>query len=209
MATTINDSFRVFASQLEISERQESKVSNCRNNVVKKLEQELTLHPEKSKVIGSWDRNTLIRYLSEGDVDVMVVLHYGNNKHWDNSDGTEQSLNKFKSILETSYPNTLTRKDENCVTMKLDEFRLDVVPAFKLDSGRYKIPDTHRKKWIITDPFAFADLITTTNKNMGERLVPLIKMVKAWNRGIGWPIRSFHLECIMYNRFGTYDSGVR
>lgn len=208
MAKTIKDSFDNYSSRLEITDRQGTKVSNCRTNVVEKLGNVLSLHPdEKSKLIGSYDRNTLTRYLSEGDVDVMVILHHGNNENWDNADGTGKVLDKFKSILEESYPDTPMHRDENCVTMQLSEFRLDVVPAFKLSSGSYKIPDTVRQRWIETNPFVFANLITKTNKTMGSSFVPLIKMVKGWNRDEGWPIRSFHLECIMYNRYRGYIQG--
>lgn len=208
MATTIKDSFNIYSSRLEITDRQGTKVSNSRTNLVDKLGNVLSLHPdEKSKLIGSYDRNTLTRYLSEGDVDVMIILHHGNNEDWDNAAGTGKALNKFKAILEEEYPDTTMRVDENCVTMQLSEFRLDVVPAFKLTSGGYKIPDTIRQQWVETNPFAFADLITKTNKAMDDKFIPLIKMVKGWNREEGWPIRSFHLECMMYNRYKSYTEG--
>lgn len=92
MATTVKQSFREYASNLELTDRQQQKVSNCRENVTKALAKELTLHSERSKVIGSMDGN-------------------------------------FK---------------------------------------------------------------------------PLIKMVKGWNRDEGWPIKSFHLEAMMYHRYHSY-----
>ena len=149
----------------------------------------------------------MIRYLSEGDVDVMVVLHYGDNKKWDTSDGTTKALDRFKAILDDAYPNTSKRRDRNCISMRFSEFSLDVVPAFKKDAGYYRIPDSVRQEWLPTNPFEFAEKITEVNQKMGESFVPLIKMVKGWNREVGWPIRSFHLECIMYNRYQTYDKG--
>ncbi len=42
---------------------------------------------------------------------------------------------------------------------------------------------------------------------MGGSFVPLIKMVKGWNRAKGWPIRSFHLECIMHAHYQSYTQG--
>lgn len=208
MSTTIKQSFEEYASNLNIKDRQSEIVSNCRANVTKKIGNELTLHPEESKVIGSWDRNTLIRYLSEGDVDVMVILHYGDNKDWYTSDGTIYALDKFKSILDDAYPDTPKRRDVNCITMQLSEFRLDVVPAFKWgDGGKeyYKIPDSIQKLWLPTDPFTFAEKITEVNTRMEDTFVPLIKMIKGWSREVGHPIRGFHLECMMYNHYKSYD----
>lgn len=207
MATTIKQSFREFSSNLEITDRQTELVSERRKNVVAALRRELSLHPEESKLIGSYARHTLTRYLSEGDVDVMVILHYSDNKDWYTPEGTIRALDRFRTILNAAYPRTDKRRDRNCITMKFSEFRLDVVPAFRWEGGYYKIPDSIRKEWVPTDPFKFADAITGVNKTMGDSFVPLIKMVKAWNREVGWLIRSFHLECLMYNRYHTYNQG--
>jgi Second Messenger Oligonucleotide or Dinucleotide Synthetase domain len=204
MATTVRQAFDQYVSNLKLRDRQETLVSQRRANVVRALAQNLSLHTEKSKLIGSWDRHTLTRYLSEGDVDVMVILHYGANKHWDTSGGTINALNSFKAILDSSYPYTQKRRHRNCITMQFSEFRLDVVPAFKNDGGYYKIPDSIRQQWVKTDPFSFAQKISEVNATMDRNFVPLIKMVKGWNREVGWPIQSFHLECLMYSRYRTY-----
>ena len=207
MATTIKQSFNEYASNLNISNKQESLVSTRRENVVNAIDKELFLLDEKSKLIGSYDRNTLIRYLFEGDIDVMVIMNYGKHKDWDCADGTINALNKFRALLDDAYPDTTKYRDENCITMKFSEFKLDVVPAFFYNSGRYSIPDSVKKRWITTDPFSFAEKITEVNTSMGGTFVPLIKMVKGWNREVGNPIRSYHLENIMYNRYQGYKQG--
>lgn len=204
MATTIKEAFRQYGSNLNITDRQTTAVVNCKNNVVKVLGAKLNLHPDKARVIGSWDRDTLTRRLSEGDVDVMVILHYDKHMDWYTADGTAAALRRFKTILDDAYPKTPCSIDRSCVTMKLKEFRLDVVPAFKMNDGTYRIPDTYQKRWLATDPIKFAGAITNVNKSMDGTFVPLIKMVKGWNREVGWPIRSFHLECMLYNHYRTY-----
>ena len=134
----------------------------------------------------------------------MGILHYEKNKQWKSAEGTKTALARFKSILEDSYPDTEIGIDENCVTMRFGEFRLDVVPAFKFKEGGYSIPDTVDRRSIRTDPTSFAEKITAINKTMEGDFIPLIKMVKGWNRNEGWPIKSFHLECMMYGRFKSY-----
>jgi hypothetical protein len=203
VATTISQAFREYASNLELYDRQQSLVAQRRANVVSALRRRLSLHTEESKVIGSWDRHTLTRFLSEGDVDVMVILDHYSHQHWDTPSGTISALDRFKSILDDAYTTTLTRRDRNCITMHFNEFRLDVVPAFK-NVGHYRIPDSIRRQWVRTDPFTFAQRLTTVNTIMDGTFVPLIKMVKGWNREVGWPIRSFHLECLLYDHFRRY-----
>src|SRR6266852_1801852 len=100
MATTIKESFKQFATNINITDRQTKAVTNCKTNVIAKIKAKLQLHTDEARVIGSWDRDTLTRYLSEGDADVMVVLHYGSNKQWDTPEGTSQALQRFKNILE-------------------------------------------------------------------------------------------------------------
>ena len=46
--------------------------------------------------------------------------------------------------------------------------------------------------------------MTQINKTMAKDFIPLVKMVKAWNREVGKPIKGFHLECMMYDRYRTY-----
>jgi hypothetical protein len=212
VATTINQAFSEYRTNLEIKDRQVSLVSTRRNNAVAAIAKKLSLYPNTpSKLIGSYDRHTLTRYLSEGDVDVMVILHYGNNEGWDNADGTIKALDHFKSILDAAFPNTYKRRDRNCISMQYSEFRLDMVPAFSVNVGgyvsHYKIPDSIRRQWVRTNPFTFAEKITQVNSDMGKSFVPLIKMVKGWNREVGGPISSFHLECMMYNRYSSYTQG--
>jgi hypothetical protein len=209
MATTVKQSFSEFLSNLEISDRQVEKVSNCHNNVVKTIESVLTLNSGgKSRLIGSYDRKTLTRYLSEGDVDVMVVLHYGNNKDLVDGFGSPaRTLDKFKKILSDEYPKTVMRRDRNCVTMQLSEFSLDVVPAVKYDSGNYRIPDSVDNKWIDTNPAKFADLITSINKNTNSMVVPVIKMLKRWNKNNGDVLSGYHIECLVYKHYKGYTQG--
>lgn len=207
MATTILQAFQEYASNLEITDRQIDLVSQHRNNVVAAIKEYLSLYPTPSMLIGSYDRKTLTRYLREGDVDVMVILHYGNNKGWDNPEGAVKVLDRFKSILENQYPNTPKRRDRNCITMQFSEFRLDVVPAFRHETGYFKIPDSVDQRWLMTNPKLFSEKISNINRSMNGTFIPLIKMVKGWNREVGWPIRSFHLECLMHYHYQAYTTG--
>lgn len=206
MATTVTQSFADFATNTNITDRQVQKVSNCRYNVVDKLKAEVTLwSDQESLLIGSYDRDTMPRYLSRGDVDVMVILDGTLHNDWYAPNGTVYALQKFLKVLSDAFSGTPCAIDRNCVTMELTEFRLDVVPAFALKDGSYRIPDTHRHAWLPTQPKQFGERITAINKNMDGTFVPLVKMIKAWNAQ--WTttrIRSFHLECMIAHACAQY-----
>lgn len=204
MAKTVNAAFRQFASNVNITDRQTGIVSSCRETVVRSIKNEVSLHPQQSLLIGSYDRNTMPRYLSRGDVDVMVIMHYGDNKSWDNSDGTTYALQKIRRTLQKTYPKTPCGVDRNCVTLQFLEFRLDVVPAFKHDDGYYKIPDTYRKEWLPTSPKGFGKRVTQINSNMRSCFIPFVKMIKSWNEQYKDRIRGFHLECMLADHYQSH-----
>ena len=135
MAKTVTQAFADFKANLDITDWQAGLVSTRRQNVVSALGKELWLHSEGAKVIGSWDRHTLTRYLKEGDVDVMVALDHSRHSDWHTGEGSVKALDRFKGILDAAFPQTEKRRDRNCITMRFSEFRLEVVPAFKYDAG--------------------------------------------------------------------------
>jgi hypothetical protein len=47
------------------------------------------------------------------------------------------------------------------------------------------------------------ELSSTGNRTHQGQLVPRIKQLKAWNRHVGGPVRSFHLEALAWSIFGT------
>lgn len=206
MATTVTQSFADFATNTNITDRQAQTVSASRTKAVNRLSAEVTLLTRQpSLLIGSYDRDTMPRYLNRGDVDVMVILDGDTHGDWLCANGTAYALQKFQRVLAPAYTDTPCNVDRNCVTLRFVQFRLDVVPAFSINDGSYRIPDTHRREWLPTQPKQFKELITTINGNMNGTFVPLVKMIKAWNAQ--WTttrIRSFHLECMIAHACAQY-----
>ena len=61
----------------------------------------------------------------------------------------------------------------------------------------YLIANTITKTWIITNPQKHIDIWSKANQEYNGKLIPLIKMMKAWNRTNGGLLTSFHLECLL------------
>jgi len=75
------------------------------------------------------------------------------------------------------------------------------------------IPDATLKRWIATDPKKHIDLWSQANKDHDGDLVPMIKMLKGWNRYRD-VMRSFHLETLALDVFtgitiSDFSSGAR
>ena len=89
----------------------------------------------------------------------------------------------------------------------------DAVPAYSI-SGRYEIPDGQIGKWIKTNPEVHSAATTKKNKSLDGKWVPLVKMLKRWNRSADCPIQpSFLIEVMALELvdppFTSYPSEVR
>jgi len=214
MATTIEAAFREFKSNLEITDPQSATVSTRQQNVRSAVENDLSVLD--SFLTGSYSRHTMIAPLKEADIDIFVVLDSKYFHHYNGQNGGPAGLlDLLKSALKRTYPTTpdISRNGQ-AVTITFTDFIVDVVPAFIRQGGGYLIPNSILHNWISTDPRKHDEIWTTHNKAHNGDLVPVIKMVKAWNKTINMFFQSFHLEVlvlqILYNvRISTYSSAVR
>jgi len=198
MAKTILQSFRELKANLEITELQQSTVSTRQQSVRKAVENELDVLD--SFLTGSYSRHTMIAPLKEADVDVFIVL----DPSYYQEGGQANLLDKLKRVLKKTYPEThdISRNGQ-AVTIRFKDFMVDVVPGFKREEGGgYLIPNSITQSWISTDPKKHVEIMASANKAHNGDLVPLIKMVKAWNRNIDRYFNSFHLEVLALQIFG-------
>ncbi len=210
MATTVKQGFKILKSNLEITDLQQEAVSTRQKSVREAVEAELTVLD--SFLTGSYSRNTMIAPLSEADIDVFVVL----DPSYYEKNGQASLLDKVKRVLRKTYPKTpeISRNGQ-AVTITFSDFMVDVVPAFYRNGGGYLIPSTYGGGlWIATDPKKHVEISSSANAAHNGDLVPLVKMIKCWNRTIQRHFRSFHLEVLAWSIFdrvtiSDYPSGMR
>jgi hypothetical protein len=209
MVTTVKEAFRQFGTNLEITSLQESTTSTRQKNVRDALAQDFAVLD--TFLTGSYRRNTMIAPLKTADIDVFVVL----DAKYHAADNQYALLSSVMSTLKKEYPTTPKIKpDGQAVTITFTDFKLDVVPGFYRTGGGFLIPDANHGRWISTDPKKHVDLWSASNKAHDGSLVPLIKMLKCWNRAKGELFRSFHLEVLVRHvlkdiTITDYASGAR
>jgi hypothetical protein len=135
----------------------------------------------------------MIAPLAEADIDIFAVL----DPEYYSSDGQAALLDRVKRALRKTYTKTpeISRNGQ-AVTIIFTDFRVDVVPAFNRRGGGYLIPDSVHRRWIETDPTRHITIWTEENKAHDTDLVPLLKMLKRWNKYNGESLGSFHLEAL-------------
>jgi hypothetical protein len=208
MAKTIDEGFEELRSNLEITDLQEKTVSTRQKNVRKALEDDFDILD--SFLTGSYRRSTMIAPLKGADLDIFIVL---DPKYYEAS-GQAALLANVKKALRKTYTETPDiSPNGQAVTIRFTDFKVDVIPGFRRKGGGFLIPDSQLGRWIGTDPKRHVEIWADANKAHNGDLVPLLKMLKAWNisRGV---LRSFHLETLALStlenvRISDFPSGVR
>jgi hypothetical protein len=189
MATTIRAGFAQLAANLEITTLQATTTSTRQQNIRDAVARGMTV--VDSFLAGSYARSTMVGPLKDADLDIFVVLE----ALYFNRHTPATLLDAVRNVLVQTYPTTpKISRNGQAVTITFTDFTVDVVPAFHRQGGGYLIPDTTTGSWISTDPSTHARILTERNRAHGGDLVPLIKMVKGWNRAIGSPFSGFYLE---------------
>jgi len=217
---TTAQAFEKFRKRLELSDTEQKDAEKRHSEVRECIRAGFDI--ESDFLSGSYRRHTKTKPLK--DVDVMFVL--GTEEKWRRNKPPIETLQAF----EAQFKKTYTEKDQveigrRSVTTVFEKdyypddhegkvLSIDAVPAFEIDGGIYEIPDKITKTWIKTNPEKHKEQATAKNKEMDGRWVPLVKMVKGWNRANGQPIKPSFLVEVMAEElieppFSTYPDEVR
>ena len=199
---TVTEAFEIFKSELELPDRKQAQASKAQQDIRSRLAKYLVV-PD-SLLTGSYPRHTKISPLN--DIDILLIrnrervgLSTGGNGIFATS-----AIDEVAAAVGNAYPLTATIKKQarsvNVLIKGLD-FGFDIIPAWLRYPDGYWIPDTERGLWIPTDPEAHSRMMTDANIRLHQKLKPLIKMVKHWNRKNYELLRSFHLELICRSIF--------
>jgi hypothetical protein len=184
---------------LELTGLQETTVAVRHQNVRDAVARQLTVVDDF--LTGSYRRRTLIGPLKRADVDILVVLDNSYKKR-----GPRAVLELVKKALLDEYANgTKMSRNGQAVTIAFSDFIVDVVPGFVrpwwADAG-WDICDSGSDSWISTNPKRHVEISAMANQVHDGQLVPRIKQLKAWNRTVSDPLRSFHVEALAWSIFG-------
>jgi hypothetical protein len=177
---SVTGAFDLFASRLEITDLQQSTVSTRQQAVRAAVERRL--HVLDTFLTGSYRRHTMIGPLAAADIDLFCVLDAG----YHHPAGQAALLDTVRKALRETYSKTpRISPNGQAVTIRFTDFVVEVVPAFYRQGGGFLIPSSTEHRWIETDPKVHEAFIANANAVHGGKLVPLIKMIKAWNRNSG------------------------
>ncbi|MET3649835.1 CBASS oligonucleotide cyclase [Phyllobacterium ifriqiyense] len=211
------EAFEKFRQRLELSETERKDTIKRHNEVRDLIRADFVV--DRDILTGSYGRSTKTKPLK--DVDIFFILGQKEKDKY-RQKAPSELIDAFVKTLRGKYGHDAVDPGRRCATVEFEKntqdeegkvLSIDAVPAFDMGDC-YEIPDRHLGKWIKTDPEIHADQATAKNKELGGKWVPLVKMVKRWNRSAGKPIKpSFLIEVMMQELvdapFTTYPSEVR
>jgi hypothetical protein len=150
-----------------------------------------------SMLNGSWGKLTRVRPVR--DIDVLFVLPYSVYQRFEIVAGNKQSqlLQEVKSVLARTYSATKMRGDGQVVVVPFASQPVEVAPAFRWNTGRYWICNTHDGgKYKEIDPDAEIKAIVDSDAASGGNTRHLSRMLKKWQENCSVPLKSFVLELL-------------
>ncbi len=219
MPTTVRAAFQELLKRIELNPSRVEVASQRYNAVKRTLEN--VLPTARIRQVGSFQRRTKIRPIDLGDgldIDVLVELTSVRAFAQPGQEGisTHQALSLLRSALTSNqtYKVMGPATDAPVIVLEYsdkDGFEIEVIPALadrtdamkRLRSFSNTRPDSFLVpgpdgNWHRADYLYDANYITAVNCNqlIRGRLVPFIKIAKAFLRGQGVPLKSFHVEVL-------------
>jgi hypothetical protein len=213
---TIEQGFQKFLANLNPTNKQRQRIQATRNTIDSALSNDDRIHLNTQKQIsfltGSYSRNTIIRPID--DVDLYVRIHFG--KH-DYGKSPLPILRLIASAIRRRYPNnTKINVDAPCVVVRFFGYKFEIVPAVGSSDNPdlYYVPAPGSKEWMRCYPNVPDKWLSSCNHANDRMFIPLIKMLKQWNRNNKVGLKSFHLELLTEKLFGaiakigSYPQGI-
>ncbi|MFP3668966.1 CBASS oligonucleotide cyclase [Priestia sp. SIMBA_032] len=147
---------------------------------------------------GSIIKSTYSKGIS--DVDMLVQI---NNSHLRTAKPIEV-LHHFKEQIQKRLPKTEVEIGKLAITVKFASgHEIQLLPSIKTETG-YRIPRPGENKWSnVIRPSKFAEKLTNINKSNGNKVVPLIKLMKNINASLPEQrqLSGYHLESLAIDAF--------
>lgn len=202
---TVDQSFQKFLTNLNPTGQQLQRIRKTRDSIESALVNDprifLNTQKQLSFLTGSYSRNTIIRPID--DIDLYVRIHFG--KHAEGQ-GPISILRLMASAIRKRYPNnTKVNVDAPCIVITFWDYKFEIVPAvgYSDNPDLYSIPAPGSKEWMNCYPNAPDRWISACNHANDSLFIPLIKMLKQWNRNNTVGLKSFHLELLTEKVFSS------
>lgn len=188
----LKDKASTYFIALEGQER--VKISNSIATLINRLKAEFGHKISDVIVFGSYKRGTILprEYDFLSDVDILVIFNHSTL-------GVRPITyrNYLRDFAKKYYSSSISYKDAPSVVLELGHIWYDLVPCYTENawySGlTYYIPRDDNS-WMASDIDGFNKKLSDRNTQYNYIVKPIIRLFKAWNGKVNYPIPSYLLE---------------
>tara|TARA_R110002126_G_scaffold9940_3_gene44676 strand:- start:2692 stop:3576 length:885 start_codon:yes stop_codon:yes gene_type:complete len=198
---SVSEAFDLFRKRLELTKTESEDAQKRHKEVRECIKNDFDV--QRDFLTGSYARHTKTKPLK--DVDVFFVL--GDDENHRRARPPSEILDAFEASLIANYGRERVERGRRCVTVEFEKknqtqdsadgvLSIDAVPAFPVDN-HFDIPDGIIGEWISSNPEVHKEQATAKNNELSGSWVPLVKMIKGWNREAGKPVKPMFLMEVM------------
>lgn len=202
--------FEKFHNNILLTQQQRQDGADRRQSVVKAMNKHYrgtSSGVDNSLFVGSRGKGTSIK--PPRDIDVLYAMPYSVYERFQQRTGNRQSalLQEVKNVLQSAFSTTSYIKgDGPVVKVPFSTFNVELIPAFKLDNGKYWVCFTKEGgSYVTADYIAESDAVKASNYNTNGQTRELVRMMKKWQEHCSVPIKSFWIELIAIEFLGGWE----
>jgi len=206
----LEDLFKDMVRDVEPTPSQKEDAQRTHNNLRFQLDSgNIGLRIIDSYLSGSYARKTAIAPLDDVDIIFLIDPSMWPRSFLASKPTPSAVLTTFERAIRYRYRGSTVERQRRSVGLKLSKMDIDAVPAIPDDSssGRIFVLDSVSEEWIPSAPKVHADNTTRVNKLREGRFVPLVKVLKFWNRNhpSAASLKSFAIETIAVRLFSEVN----
>ncbi len=211
MTLTTAQAFDQFMTDISITDYQKTSIVAARkNSVVENLRTAFSstsdLPFSEAYLMGSASKGTIVRPLD--DIDTLAIFSNENNAWQKYQYDSQAFLYRIRRAYDGLSTAQVGARGQAVRVFFQTGGHVDVAPVFLYSSGIYQLPNG-AGGWLYTSPFVANKWFTDKNAALDYHLAPLVRMLKKWNAAHSKRLRSFHIETMAGNTFGSLSSNRR
>ena len=157
-------------------------------------------------LMGSAAKNTIIRPFD--DIDVLAVFSNANRAWGKYGNDSQSFIYRIRDAYNGLSIQQVGTRGQAIRVLYKSGGHVDVAPVFYKGDDIYHLPNG-TGGWILTSPTVANAWLSSRNAELGYRLAPVVRLLKAWNRAHSSRMRSFHLETVAGTIFKTVGGNYR
>ena len=161
-----------------------------------------TIEP-RTLLVGSYRRRTAVDDIKDVDVAVLVAKDYASTSPKAVLDDLGHAVDDARRRKRLRNIERYDQRRSIRCQLPDDEFQIDLVPVVAVTGDPYGdlwIPDREQRRWLPTRSIGYLSVFSRLNASTGQRLVPLMKLVKHWKNQHGidrFQAKSFWIEALI------------